>query len=108
LEAEMTGALGAEMASGRLSGSAHRSRYYRRSLVTRVGTLKLRVSQDRHCRFSTDLFERCQRSEKALVAALAEMYVRVGVDAKGQGDHRGTLLPQLLGFSDQRDQPETR
>jgi hypothetical protein len=34
------------------------------------------VPQDRHGRFSTELFERYQRSEKALVAALAEMYVQ--------------------------------
>ena len=34
------------------------------------------MPQDRHGRFSTELFERYQRSEKALVAALAEMYVQ--------------------------------
>jgi putative transposase len=34
------------------------------------------VPQDRDGRFSTRLFERYQRSEKALVAALAEMYVQ--------------------------------
>jgi transposase-like protein len=34
------------------------------------------VPQDRHGHFSTELFERYQRSEKALVAALAEMYVQ--------------------------------
>jgi transposase-like protein len=33
------------------------------------GTLELRVPQDRQGRFSTALFERCQRSEKALVTA---------------------------------------
>jgi len=44
--------------------------------VTRVGVLELRVPQDRTGRFSTELFERYQRSEKALVAALAEMYVQ--------------------------------
>jgi hypothetical protein len=32
--------------------------------------------QDRDGRFSTELFERCQRSEQALVATLAEMYVQ--------------------------------
>jgi len=32
------------------------------------------VPQDRTGRFSTELFERYQRSERALVAALAEMY----------------------------------
>ena len=76
LEAEMTEAIGAgksERTAGRLS---YRSGYYGRSLVTRVGTLELRVPQDRAGRFSTELFERYQRSEKALVAALAEMYVQ--------------------------------
>jgi len=41
--------------------------------VTRVGKLELRVPQDRDGRFSTELFERYQRSEQALVATLAEM-----------------------------------
>jgi len=44
-------------------------------LVTGVGKLELRVPQDRQGRFRTEVFERYQRSEKALVAALAEMYV---------------------------------
>jgi putative transposase len=76
LEAEMTEAIGAEKgerSAGRLS---HRSGHYRRALVTRVGTLELKVPQDRAGIFSTELFERYQRSEKALVAALAEMYVQ--------------------------------
>jgi putative transposase len=55
---------------------SYRSGYYSRSLITRVGTLELRVPQDRMRRFSTELFERYQRSEKALVGALAEMYVQ--------------------------------
>ncbi len=46
------------------------------TLVTRVGKLELRVPQDRDGRFSTELFERYQRSERALVATLAEMYVQ--------------------------------
>jgi putative transposase len=45
-------------------------------LITRVGTLELQVPQDRLGRFSTELFERYQRSEKALVGTLAEMYVQ--------------------------------
>ena len=44
--------------------------------MTRVGKLELRVPQDRDGRFSTELFERYQRSEQALVATLAEMYVQ--------------------------------
>jgi putative transposase len=76
LEAEMSDALGAaksERTTGRLG---YRSGYYGRTLVTRVGKLELRVPQDREGRFSTELFERCQRSEQALVASLAEMYVQ--------------------------------
>ena len=41
-----------------------------------MGKLELRIPQDRTGRFSTELFERYQRSERALVAALAEMYVQ--------------------------------
>ena len=76
LEAEMTETLGAsksERSAGRLG---YRSGYYSRTLVTRVGKLELRVPQDRDGRFSTELFERYQRSEQALVATLAEMYVQ--------------------------------
>jgi transposase-like protein len=39
--------------------------------VTRIGKLELRVPQDRDGRFSTDLFERYQRSVRALVAKSA-------------------------------------
>ena len=76
LEAEMDEALGAdrhERTAGRLG---YRSGHYRRNLVTRVGRLELRVPQDRQGRFSTELFSRYQRSEQALVSALAEMYVQ--------------------------------
>jgi hypothetical protein len=41
-----------------------------------VGKLEPGVPQDRDGPFSTELFERYQRSERALVAALAEMYVQ--------------------------------
>lgn len=76
LEAEMTEAIGAEKGERTEMRLSYRSGHYRRSLVTRVGTLELRVPQDRAGRFSTGLFERYQRSEKALVGALSEMYVQ--------------------------------
>ena len=76
LEQEMTEALGAEKGERTPDRLGYRSGYYRRSLVTRVGKLELRIPQDREGRFSTRLFERYQRSEKALVSALAEMYVQ--------------------------------
>ena len=76
LEAEMDQAVQAsksERIAGRLG---YRSGHYPRTLVRRVGKLDLRVPQDRKSRFSTELFERYQRREKALVAALMEMYVQ--------------------------------
>jgi transposase-like protein len=76
LEAEMAEALGAEKGERTEGRLGYRSGYYPRSLITRVGKIELKIPQDRHGRFSTELFERYQRSEKALVAALAEMYVQ--------------------------------
>src|SRR6202040_3660697 len=76
LEAEMTEAIGAAKGERSETRLSYRSGYYSRSLITRVGTLELRVPQDRMGRFSTELFERYQRSEKALVGTLAEMYVQ--------------------------------
>jgi transposase-like protein len=76
LEVEMEECLQAgkhERSEGRLG---YRSGYYRRRLITRVGTLWLRVPQDRGGQFSTQVFEQYQRSEKALVASLAQMYVQ--------------------------------
>ena len=76
LEAEMTDALGAEKGERTMARLGYRSGYYSRTLITRVGKLELRVPQDRDGRFSTELFERYQRSEQALVATLAEMDVQ--------------------------------
>jgi len=76
LEVEMDEALGAHKGERTPERLGYRSGYYGRTLVTRVGKLELRVPQDRAGRFSTELFERYQRSERALVATLAEMYVQ--------------------------------
>lgn len=53
----------------------YRNGYYSRSLITRVGTLTLRVPRLRNGKFTTDLFNRYQRSEQALLLALMEMVV---------------------------------
>ena len=76
LEAEMQEALGVGKGERSAERLGYRSGYYPRKLITRVGTLELRVPQDRQGRFSTEIFSRYQRSEKALVAALVEMYVQ--------------------------------
>ena len=76
LEAEMDDAVGAQKSERTPERIGYRSGYYGRTLMTRVGKLELRVPQDRQGRFRTEVFERYQRSEKALVGALAEMYVQ--------------------------------
>ncbi|MGI6527443.1 MAG: IS256 family transposase [Caldicoprobacterales bacterium] len=52
-----------------------RNGYYDRELVTRVGTLNLRIPRHRYGEFNTELFERYQRSEQALLLAMMEMVV---------------------------------
>jgi len=76
LEAEMTDLLGAETSERCEGRNGYRAGYYNRTLITRVGKIELRIPRDRNGRFSTELFDRYQRSEKALVSCLAEMYVQ--------------------------------
>src|SRR6516165_1959951 len=73
LEAEMTETIGAAKGERTEARLAYRSGYYRRALITRAGALELRVPPDRDGGFSTELFQRYQRFEKAFVGTLAEM-----------------------------------
>jgi hypothetical protein len=75
LEAEMTEHIGAAPYERSEKRTGQRNGYKPRALRTRVGTLNLLVPQDREGTFSTRLFSRYQRNEKALVLALMEMYV---------------------------------
>lgn len=76
LLAEMDEHLGAGRYERGDERRGYRSGYYNRSLITRVGKVELRVPQDREGKFSTMLFDRYQRSEKALVLAMMTMYVK--------------------------------
>ena len=96
LEAEMTAHLGAgkyERGDGR---TGYRNGHKPRMLTTRVGTLELRVPQDRDGTFSTELFARYQRSEQALVTTLMEMDSARGLDPQGGGNHRGIVRHEFL------------
>jgi len=66
----------------------YRSGYYTRTLETRVGKLMLRVPQDRQGTFRREVFERYQRSEKALVATLAEMFIQDAILTLQRGRER--------------------
>jgi putative transposase len=94
LEAEMTHHIGAapyERGEGR---TGHRNGHKPRTLRTRVGTLNLLVPQDREGTFSTRLFSRYQRNEKALCLALMQMYVE-GVSTRKVKD----VTEELCGTS---------
>jgi transposase-like protein len=75
LEAEMTAHVGAGRYERTAERTGQRNGSKPRTLQTRVGTLELRVPQDREGTFSTELFARYQRTEQALVLTLMEMYL---------------------------------
>jgi transposase-like protein len=76
LETEMTEYIGALPYERTGERNSYRNGYRFRSLYTRVGPLVLRVPQSRDGGFSTELFQRYQRSEQALVLSLMEMVVQ--------------------------------
>jgi putative transposase len=100
LEQEMTDALRIEKGEKSPGRLGYRSGYYGRSLITRVGKLELRILQDRQGQFSTQIFERYQRSEMSLVSALAEIHPR-SVYPESESHHRGVVRPRLFGLRHQ-------
>jgi hypothetical protein len=111
LEAEMTEAIGAAKGERSETRIAYRSGHYTRSLITRVGTLELRVPQDRLGRFSTGCsnaisarrrrwsapWQRCTCRESRPTRACPR-------EGGGEGGHRGAVRAQLFGLVDQRHQ----
>ncbi len=75
LEEELTAHLQAEPHERTEERAGYRNGYKPRTLTTRLGRMELMVPKDREGRFQTELFERYQRSEKALMLSLVEMYV---------------------------------
>jgi transposase-like protein len=75
LEEELTAYLQAEPHERTTDRAGYRNGYKPRMLATRLGRMELMVPKDREGRFQTELFERYQRSEKALMLSLVEMYV---------------------------------
>ena len=62
----------------------------------KVGTVELRVPQDRDGRLSTQVFERYRRSERTLMSTPAEMYVQ-GESADLHSVRKVTKLAESLG-----------
>lgn len=80
MQAALQGEFDKFLGAGRWERSGERQGWRngskRRRLHTRVGTIELRIPKDREGRFQPTLFERYQRSEKAFVLALVEMYIQ--------------------------------
>jgi len=75
LEAQAEERLGAGRYERSEARTGYRNGYRTRQFYSRVGPLTLRVPQFRDGSFSTEIFQRYQRSEQALVLALMEMVV---------------------------------
>lgn len=75
LLAQSTEQLGAKPYERTDERTAYRNGVRERQLTTRVGKLTLKVPRHRNGQFSTELFNRYQRSEQALVLAMMEMVV---------------------------------
>ena len=75
LKAQATEQLSAETYERTTERKGYRNGSYERELITRVGSITLRVPRFRDGSFSTELFTRYQRSEQALVLSLMEMVV---------------------------------
>ena len=84
LSAQASEQIGAEPYERSDERQTYRNGYRERELNTRVGKLKLMVPRLRNGEFSTDLFQRYQRSEQALVLAMMEMVVQ-GVSTRKVG-----------------------
>lgn len=76
LSAEATDQLGAEPYERSDNRMTYRNGYRLRQLTTRVGTLTLAVPKFREGTFSTELFNRYERNEQALVLSLMEMVIQ--------------------------------
>jgi transposase-like protein len=85
LEAERTEHLRAEPHERTSERRGYRNGYQPREMSTRLGTISLQVPRTRDGEFSTAMFQRYQRSERALQLGLAEMYVK-GVSTRKVAD----------------------
>ena len=99
LEQEIAVHLGALPYERTANRRGHRNGYKPRQLNTRVGKLFLSIPQTRDGSFSTELFERYQRSEQALICCLQEMVIN-GVSTRKVK----RITEQLCGLDFSRSQ----
>ena len=96
LQAEMTEHLKAKPGEQTDDRRGYRNGTYERKLTTRVGTIELEVPRDREGTFQTALFQRYQRSEKALVLTLMQQGPPGSQHRSSQGSHHRALRQRVL------------
>ena len=75
LDAQSTEQIGAKRYERNGERKAYRNGIRERQMTTRIGTITLEIPRHRQGNFETDLFNRYQRSEQALVLAMIEMVI---------------------------------
>lgn len=94
MEAERDEFIQAGKHQRRLSRTDYRNGYYERSFTIAVGTIDLKVPRTRSGEFSTELFERYQRMDQALVLSMVESVIN-GVSTRNVTK----IVEQLCGES---------
>lgn len=99
IEAEFMKFIGAKEYERTEERRGLRNGSYERQFQTRVGNVTLSMCRDRAGEFQTELFEKYQRSEKAFVLTIAEMYVK-GVSTRKVS----SILEELCGSNISKSQ----
>jgi putative transposase len=99
IELEFNEQIGADRYERSEERQGYRNGFRKRDIFTRVGRITLRIPRDREGRFSTQLFEHYQRSEKALVLSLQESYLQ-GVSTRKMR----RITEKLCGVEFSKDQ----
>jgi putative transposase len=94
LQAEITEYLGVELRERTEDRPGYRSGSYEQNLTIRIRSLKLEVPCDKIVTCQMELFERYQRSEKALVTTLMQMVLR------GVSTLRSAIALMVVGISE--------
>jgi putative transposase len=107
LEAEIRESVRAESHQRSEQRRGYRAGYYSRQYITRVGSIDLRIPRDQVGKFSTELFERYHRSEKALLSSLSEMIIQ-GVSTRKVKAIQKLILPPKFEAKIGSKEPKNR
>jgi cation transport regulator ChaB len=69
----------------------HANGYKPKTVQTRVGSITFSIPQVREGGFYPEALEKGLRSERALLLAMAEMYMQGGLDPQGESGHRAAV-----------------